>query len=228
MRKWRNLLGDVDKPYFLEVVLRGHVVDSNDREIPAINIFHFHRLDNTPTYAPGDLVGLVQAVLKDPLLSATNVRYHIEQWEERPIDDPAAASFVIPDPDAGAIGNDASAYANQSAVYMLIRTGYRGKSYKGSKHFAGIDEAHVTRDELVTTGLGLWQNVRNALRTFISAPLTDDNGNIWYPFVLSRELSSLGPTDIPAVVSGADWDSVELNLTVGTMKGRKEATKRSA
>jgi len=227
MRKWLNLLGDVAKPYFMEVVQRGTIVDSNGGAIPAVNIYHFHRLDNTPSIVEGQLASEVNDILAGPIIAATNARYSLDQWEERPLDDPAAATFVMPINDSGAIGNDASAYANQSAVYMLIRTGYRGKSYKGSKHYAGIDEAHVTKDELVTTGLTLWTAVRDALRSLITAPIEDVSGNIWYPFILSRELSSLGPTDIPAVVSGADWNSVELNLTVGTMKHRKEATRRA-
>lgn len=221
---FRDFLGDVDNPYFIEVILRGTLLDNQERAIPCLNVFHFRRLVNTENFSPVNICSAFETAFKTSLLAATNVRYTMDQIECRGMDDPAAATAINPVGEAGTIGNAASAYTAANAVYILLRTGFRGKSFKGSKHFGGLDEAHVTQDELNATGEGLWANVMDVLTGWVSPGLSDADGNAWKLCIISPTLSSLGPTDIPAIFTGADVATAVLNLTVGTMRHRKEKT----
>lgn len=223
---FRNLIGDIANPFFVEVVQRGEIAASDGSNLPCLNVYNFRRLSNGLPFDPANVVDAVQNAITTPILASTNVRYTLVQWECRALDDPAAATAIQPSGANGDLGDAESAYDACSAVYYLIRTGHRGRSFFGSKHFGAIDEENIDSDELNDTGIALYTTLRTALRGLITSPVVDDDGNAWKPFILSRELSSLGPTDIPAIITGADWATVELNLTIGTMRGRKEGTRR--
>lgn len=118
----------------------------------------------------------------------------------------------------GAIATDGSAM--NAAVFMLLKSAYRGANYKGSKHFVGVSEVDTTYDVLTGAGLARWVTLQNAL----AASLTDSLGNIWNPSLLSRTLSQLSVN--PTTVSAVDIVSVSLNLNIGTMRRRRTDTIR--
>lgn len=219
---FRNLLGDIVNPFFLEVVVRGTYTDNASRTIPCTNWFHFHRLSNGPAIDKAAIGVQFAALIHDELLAATNVGYHFSGVDVRTLDDPADGYTTSGVEDDGTVGNAASAYTSLAAVKMGCVTGARGRSFMGSKHWAGLDESQVTQCELAGGGITLWAALRDVLDDLAANQMEDANGNVWYWFVLSKTLSSLGPTDIPAVVTGADVVSVNMNLTVGSMTGRKE------
>lgn len=222
MALFRNLLGDVDNPFFIEIVQRGFYTDNQARTIPCLNVWHFRRLTNGLAFDPTDIGGVFTADLQTAFLAATNVGYTWEQTECRGMDDPAAATAITPVGDPGTVGNAASAYTSLAAAKFTHYTGFRGRSFLGGKHFAGLDEAHVTQCEINATGQALWDAVALVQTNWVSGGLEDSAGNTWVLCVLSPTLSSTGPTDIPGIFTGADVSSIKYNLTVGSMNGRKE------
>jgi len=221
---FRNFLGDIANPFFAEVIIRGNATATGGTVKPILNVFHFRRLTNS---SPADFVTFLSnftTLFQGPLLACLNERYNMEQTECRPMDDPAAATVVQPISEPGALGNAASAYDLLSAVVYQMKTGFRGRSFKGSKHFSGLDESQVTGDELTAAAVTATWDALTAAFTAAIAGISDGAGNTFYPIILSPTLSSLGPTDIPGVFTGADVSSVLLNLTVGSMRRRKEKT----
>lgn len=224
MALFRNFLGDIVNPFFAEVIIRGEATATGGTVKPILNVFHFRRLTNS---SPADFVQFLAnftTLFQEPILNTLNSRYNLIQTECRPMDDPAAATAIQPVNDSAALGNAASAYDLLSAVVYQMKTGFRGRSFKGSKHFSGLDEGQVTGDELTAAAVTATWDALTAAFVSAIAGISDGSGNTFYPIILSPTLSSIGPTDIPGVFTGADVNGVVLNLTIGTMRRRKEKT----
>jgi len=224
MSLFRNFVGDVTNPFFVEFIIRGSALATGGQTKPLLNVFHFRRLTNSSPLSLTGLMTTLNSTWQDPLLACLNARYTLDQLELRPMDDPAAATLVEPVGASGNLGNAASAYDLLSAVVYQLKTGARGRNFKGSKHFSALDESQVTGDELTAAAVtATWDALTAAFAACIAGQ-SDGAGNTFFPIVLSQELSSLGPTDIPGIFTGADVSSVILNLTIGTMRRRKEKT----
>jgi hypothetical protein len=152
------------------------------------------------------------------LLAAYNVRYTQTNNSVRWVDDALDAPAFIPRAGVGAIATDGMPTID--SVSFLLQTGLRGKSYRGSKHFPGVNEIDTTNDILVGAGFARWQ----AVQTAIQAALVDTALNTWVPSVLSRKLSVLGTN--PTTVVANDVVQVLLNKNVGTMRRRRVLTVR--
>lgn len=104
------------------------------------------------------------------------------------------------------------------AVNMYFKTGQRGKSYRGFKHFGPLAAADTLNDELTAAGVIAW----GTLLTALLANVVPAGGAILNPSIFSRKLSQalVNPTTIinTAIQSG------RVDKTLGTMKHRKEKT----
>jgi len=159
-----------------------------------------------------------QAQVMVPFTNAANVRITQVQnsvrWINDAIDAPVAFARAV----AGAIATDSA--PGLDTVTMLLRTGNRGKSYRGSKHFAGLNEIDTTGDVLTGAGLTRWQT----LQTAVAANIVDALNNVWTPTVVSRKLSQLVLN--PTTVVANDVTQVLINKSVGTMRRRRTITVR--
>lgn len=189
---------------------------SNTKNVASV--FHYRR---TSTSSALSKTALNTAFVAGPftaMLAALNARYGSAVAKIRWLDDALDAYQFFTLIGSGAIATDS--LPSYNAVFMLMRTGVRGKSYKGSKHFPGVSEADTTGDVLTGSGLTRWQAVQAA----VAASLTDGNGNVWNPTIVSRKLSQL--TVNPTTVVANDVTSVVLDIDVGTMRRRKVQTAR--
>lgn len=216
-----NDVGTPSNPKYVEVVQRGSVLTTGGEVKPSLNVYHFRRKSTGATFDPTNVVAAIATAIEGTVVNAMNVRYTLTQWECRGMDDPSLATAIQPSGAVGQVTTDS--YDSCSAVYFLIRTGYRGRSYKGSKHYTPLSEEDTVNDQLAGTGLTNWTAVKTMLAGLITG-VTDTDTNVWYPIILSRELSSLDSN--PAIFTGADWNEVLLNKTVGTMRRRKQKTVR--
>jgi hypothetical protein len=222
MALFRNLVGIPANPLMVEVISRGTLTTSNGTVKPILNVYHFRKTAGSSPTNSTNVVAAVAAALVGPFTNTLNARYTLTQWECRPLDDPASATAIQPDGTQGQITTSDS-YDSCSCVSMLIRTGFRGRSFKGAKRFGPLSEGDTTNDQLVGTGLTNWTALRDALRSIMTG-IVDSDSNTWTPVVLSTTLSTLD--SLPAVFTGADWADVLLNKTIGTMRHRKEKTAR--
>jgi len=201
------------------VTIKGTLATGGSSVVAAENLFTYRRLTTVNPVTKTALNTVFQADVLAKILLAANVRYTPGTVQIRCLDDFNDAETVFTAAGVGAIATDS--YASVGAVYMLYRTALRGRSFRGSKHFAGLNEADTTDDILTGAGLTRWQAVRDACL----ANLVDANGNTWTPTVVSRTLSQLNALPLALVVAN-DVTDVLLDLNVGTMRRRRSKTIR--
>jgi hypothetical protein len=159
-----------------------------------------------------------QALVGAAFIAAANVRYTQQSTNVRWIDDATDPAQDFAEAGPGAIATDA--LPSDVSVAMLLRTGLRGRSFRGAKKFPAVNEIDTTGDVLTGAGLARWQ----ALQAAVFSNVTDALGNVWVPSVLSRNLSILDTN--PTTVIANDVTQVLLNKNVGTMRKRRVVTVR--
>jgi hypothetical protein len=217
MSKFVNQVGDIAAPYFIEAVVRGTVTRATGDIVNAVSVFNFRRLTNSPIFDPVDIASVFKAEWEPVYKAIVTPDFAFGQEEVRGMDDPTAATAVEPSSTVGTLAQDL--YAPDTAVYMQLKTGFRGRSYFGSKHFAGAAETQIDKGLLVTAGRTAWDTVRTLLLDWTTAGLVDTATNSWKLVVLSRVLSNLVAS--PAVFTGADVKTIVTNGRVGTMGRRR-------
>jgi hypothetical protein len=219
----------------LAIRVRGVVVQSNTIPRNLLSTFYYRYISGAvPTV--GSKVGLVtnvagptsgfQAVVFAKLLLALNNRYTNVSIDSRWMDtyeDQWQAQVT-----AGGVGAVAGdSLPLEDCVTIRKNTGIRGKSYKGSWHFAPASESDTTKDELNAGGIATWVT---ALRPTLAANISD-NLSTFGPVLLSQS-SKLGVNlelPYPLNIVGADLvGPLPVNLTIGDMKKRKERPSTTA
>ena len=206
-----------------EVIIHGTMAAAGSSITPAINRFFYRRVAVAVTPTKAALNTIFQSTVVAPLLLAANVRYTpgylTIRWVNDALDSPTAFNVA-------GVGNVATdGQPSDDACYMLLRTALRGKPYRGSKHFAGVNEIDTTGDVLTGAGLVRWQ----AVQTAVAAALTDATPNTWNPTILSmgNEAAPLSQLKAnPTTVTVNDVTAVLLDLNVGTMRRRRSKTVR--
>jgi len=197
-----------------EIQLVSHMTSSGGRQVPVRNVFYYARsapLAPLPLYT--DIISAFDALVGTPLYAALNARYTGEFFLCRCIDDPTDQYVEVVNASVGLIATDS--YDSRSAVYIQLVSGYRGRSWNGSKHFAPLSEADTTGDILTGAGLTRWEAVRDALKATFTA-----TGQVFRPVIFSRKNSDL--TIMPqALVNTADVKNALLNKNIGDMRRRK-------
>lgn len=201
-----------------EIVVRGTLAAAGSGITPAVSIFHYTRRTVAVNASKANLNTAFQAGPLAALLAAANARYTPNVVSIRCIDDATDVYQDFTAAGAGAIATDS--LPSNETVTMLMRTGLRGRNYKGSKHFAGASEADTTGDVLTGAGLVRWQAVQSAL----AAALVDASPNTWDLMVFSRKLSQVKTNPTIVIVNQAT--QVLLNLNIGRMKTRRSKTVR--
>jgi len=210
-------LPDAQQRYF-EIVLKGTQAAAGSGVAPAINVFNYYRVTVAAAINKAQISAAFAATVVTPLLAAANARYSPNLTLIRNLDDKTDLPVSTAVAGAGAIATDSE--PSDDAVYILLRSSLRGKSYRGGKHFAGTSEVDTTGDVLTGAGLTRWQAVRDACK----ANFTDAGGNVWAPVIVSRKLSNFVP--VPAVIVSAFVSDALLDLNIGTMRRRRTKTVR--
>lgn len=178
--------------------------------------FNFRRTTviNTPSKTAFETA--FQATLMVPMMAALNNRatqtFNAVRWIDDALDAPVPVSRAV----VGGVAGDSMAM--HVSTYVLLRTGLRGKNYRGAKHFGPVSEADTTAgtdDILNAASLALWATFHTAW----AAGFTDANGNVWKPELISRKLSTLrtNPTNIVA----NDLTLIIQRKSLGRMKKRE-------
>jgi len=219
MAKFVNQVGDVSAPYFIEIVTRGTFTPTTSPAKNIVAVFNFRRLTNSPLFDPTDIAAVFRAAWNATYLAIANSLYALTQTECRGMDDPTAATAI--DLTGGNGGVEADSYAGDDAVYFQLKTGYRGRSFFGSKHLNGANESDAVNGYLAGGGITAWTTVKTLLELWTTTGLVDGAGNAWKLIVLSRALSDLEAS--PSIFTGADVSEVLLNTRLGTMGRRRGA-----
>lgn len=201
-----------------EVAASGVLAAAGSSARNTVQIFHYRLAAIVLPATKTALETRYNTIVALPFLAAANARYTQSGTTVRWIDDATDPPQNFIRAGAGAIATDP--LPTVDAVYMLLRTALRGRSYRGSKHWGAASEIDTTGDVLTGAGLARWQT----LQTAVGLTLVDALGNTWVPSLLSRVLSNL--TSTPTTIVANDVTSVLLNLNIGTMRKRRTITVR--
>lgn len=201
---------------FIEIRLYGQIAAGGSNTKNTVNVFHYQQSVKGPSISKGNIDAIFQSTVVVPLAGGLNARWSQQRTNVRFLDDATDLGIDFSHATPGAIVGDSM--ATHLAVFLLLRTGLRGKNYRGSKHFGPLSESDTTAgtdDILNTAAVTRWVNIASALFTV----LVDASGNSWTPFVVSRKLSQLKVN--PVSVVGANVVQIAVNKRVGRMKRRE-------
>lgn len=198
-----------------EVQMQGNVAAGGSNNRAADFVFHFRRTSVTAPVTKTALETIFQSQIALPIVAALNARFqqtaNTVRWVNDALDAPVPVSRAV----VGGVAGDGM--PTTQSVFILMRTGLRGRSFRGSKHFFPLSEADTTTpnaDILNAAALALWATAITAMGT----PMVDANGNTWVLTILSRKLSKL--TANPTTVVTNDVTLLLLNKRIGKMRHR--------
>jgi len=199
-----------------EIACKGLITAGGSNSINTQFLFQYRRTSvvNVPDKAALDTAFQAGPVAK--IILALNARWSQQTNEVRWLNDALDQAVPFTHVNVGAIAGDAM--PSHVAVFMLFRTGIKGRSYRGGKHFGPFSESDATAggdDVLNAAAIVRVQAIATALAT----PLTDANGNVWNLCVFSRSLSTLSPN--PTDIVANDVTTILFNKRLGNMRSRQ-------
>jgi len=200
----------------VEVIIHGQTSDGGSSVVNTQNVFHFRRTAATGTITKAAISTAFQTAIAAKLVLALNERWGQLRNSVRFINDALDQFTDYSNVNPGAVAGDG--LQSHSSIFMLLRSGYRGRSWKGGKHFGPLSEADATAagDDILNAAAITRMNTLGAA---ILAGFTDSNGQIWVPFILSRNASVIDTN--PTTVVGVDVTEVKLNKRISSHRGRK-------
>jgi len=205
---------------YVEIVAQAYAVARGGGVKKFYNIYHFRRSATTFPLSKSNINTAFQASIGAAVLAALNVDYtqtaNTLRFFENPLDEPLA----IPESGVGAISGDR--LPDFAAVVTQLKSGIRGKPYRGSKHYGPIAESDTTGDDLVSGAVTRF----NAIITAIIAGFTDSDGNVWVPGIKGGvRFGSAAQYEVaPTTTVWTDIINGILNKSLGTMRRRKIQT----
>jgi len=216
MALFQNVAGTPLNPAFAEIKAEIPITLASGAVYLAQNIWHVRRQTGS-TAVTLAAIGTAFATLVDTeLAAAMSVSAGAGQLYGRWLDSPTFGWETLSALSAGSVSGDS--LPNLTTVTMQLKSGIRGRSYNGSKHFAGIAESSTTKDKLNSTGISLWDAVRDSLEVWMVD--ADNAGSGFGMCVISQVLSD--QVSDPCVFTGADVTDIKLNVIIGTMRRRRE------
>ncbi len=204
-----------------EFVLNGTILAAGSNSIKTANIFHYRR---TATVNPVSKVAMLagfNTAIVTVVAAALNVSWRCDNWQVRMLEDVTDAyATALPGLGgvAGAITGDR--LPPYVAAFILMRTGLRGRQFRGSKFIGPMSESDTT---LATADL--WnagaQGRLDAIATAVAAQFTDATPNTWQPCIVSKRHSNF--LVVPATIASADVVSAVARHSLGHLKSRKIA-----
>lgn len=202
---------------FLECQIHGTIAAGGSNARPTVNTFHYNVAGGaTLPVTKAQIDAAFQALVAVPLAAALSIRWTQVSNTIRFLDDatdpPVAFLHALP----GAIVGDSMPMTN--TVYMLQRSQFKGKRYRGNKKFGPIAESDTTTgtdDTLNVAALVRW----NALAAALTATMVDAATNNWYPCVISRQPPAqykINPTNVQSVLIF----STLVRKTIGRLRRR--------
>ena len=197
-----------------EVIMTGIAAAAGSTSKIIENVYHFRRTTTVNSPDKGVLEAAFQASIGAAVIAALNVRYTQTVTSVRWMNDPLDQAFPYAEAGVGAIAGDSMATDNQA--YVLLRTGIKGRSYRGNKKYGPLSEADTTTtsDVLNAAAIARFASIEAALL----AGFTDANSNTWILQVYSRVLDKLV---VKPAVAAFDIIAVLLNRRVSSLNRRK-------
>jgi len=205
-----------------EVIFYGEIASGGSDAVRTQTVWQFTRqaftvdASKTALNAAMTYTNPTGTQIVDRFLQAVNAAYTMTsltiRWVDDALDPPVLFSVNQP----GAVAGDR--LPSETAAYLLLKTGLKGRSYKGGKHIGPLSEADIGDDVLLSGALTKLANLVTSAMT-----ITDASPNTWKLVVMPR----MGPNSQqqflinPTTVATYPVTQVLTRQNVGYMKSRK-------
>ncbi len=201
-----------------EVQIEGQIASEGASARPWLSIFHLRRANPTLPISKANLASAfithyavpLQALLNNTW-TATTVRVRIMEDVTDPFIDTSILGGWV-----GGVAGDRLPPDN--IAFFNVKTALRGGTFRGRKFWSPMSESDTTAG---TTDL--WNAAAllrlGAVATSYATTITDADGNVWAPQVVSRTLSSNKP--VPALIIATPIVSVAVRKSIGRFKKRE-------
>lgn len=199
-----------------ELILNGTVASAGSSSRAVASVYHYKRTNTVNALSKSALQTAFLSACRSAITSALSVRYTGTNLSCRWLDDATDAPALVAETHPGGVAGDSMPLTN--SAFLLFQTGLRGRSFRGSKHYFPIAESATTiaTDDIFNAGM---LTLLAAIGTALIANLTDANGNVWQPCVMSRTLSQLRRN--PTTVIANPITAILVAKRVGIMRHRR-------
>ena len=199
-----------------EVIMRGIIASGGSNAVNTQFVFQYRRIATVVAPTKTALATAFQAGPGVAIIAALNNRWSEQSVTVRWIDDALDQEVPFANVNAGAIAGDS--LASHIAGFMLFRTGIKGRSYRGGKHFGPFSEADVTAASDDIFNAAALTRIA-AIATALAAPIVDATPNTWKLCIYSRVLSQSRQN--PTTIITNDVATILVNKRVANMKRRQ-------
>jgi len=204
----------------VEITIRGHYVDGAGNNKLIANVFHYTRPNGSTTLSKSAIDtafrGILNAAFQAFLSTAWIPDYTVVRCVDDPLDPEAQTALT-----ATGSGQTGDPESECTSACFLLDTAVRGRRYKGRKHVGPISSVDTTNGELSGGGITRGATLGAAMIATFSA-----SGDTWTPAVYSRTNQTVPVTIASCLAAMTPINGYRLNLTIGTMRRRKERTRR--
>lgn len=200
-----------------EIIMGGLISAGGSNSVNTQFVFHYRRPATVNPLSKAALNTAFQAAVAPSIIAMLNARWSQKYNSVRWMDDPLDQAVPFTAVNAGAIAGDS--LATHLAVFVLFRTGLKGRNYRGGKHFGPFSEADCTTggdDILNAAAIARLATTITAL----AVPITDASPNTWNPCVYARSLSQPLLSPVASIVTN-DITTILFNKRLGNMKRRQ-------
>lgn len=200
----------------VEIIVFGTISSAGSNARNTVNIFHYTTPPTSTAKTHQAVNDIFQSQCVPSLTNCLNNRWTQQHNTVRFIDDATDAAVTFAESAVGLVTGDSMPMI--CAAYMLLRTGLRGKHFRGSKHFGPLSESDTTKpsdDVFNAAMLALWENAAGQL----IMNMNDANGNLWKPCVFSRQLSQVKVNPTTIVVNNIT--QILVKKSIGRLRRRE-------
>jgi len=207
-----------NQKFTAEVQLSGTISAAGDMVRHTLAIFRYRRGNGALPIAKPVIAAAVAAKLKGPWLALLNEDYTLDSVDVRIMEDPSddwykgtGAGFTGP----GLIAGDR--LPPQDVAFLLLKTGFRGKHYRGAKFISPMSESDTT-----DATADLWNAACLARLATLAAAIDDSvvdaDGNTWSPIV--AQVSLIDDSVIPWIIPFAVITEVRIKQSISHLTTR--------
>lgn len=200
-----------------EIIMGGLISAGGSNSVNTQFVFHYRRPAVVNPLSKAALATAFQAAVGPSIIAMLNARWSEKYVSVRWMDDPLDQAVPFANVNPGAIAGDS--LATHLAVFVLYRTGLKGRSYRGGKHFGPFSESDTTAggDDILNAAA-----IARLATTILAlaAPVVDSGPNTWNPCVYARILSSPLLSPVATIITN-DVATVLFNKRLGNMKRRQ-------
>ncbi len=199
-----------------EIIMQGAMASEGSNTVNTQFVFQYRRTSTAVSPTKAALDAIFQTTVADKVVLALNLTWSQSLNSVRWIDDALDQAQPFTHVNAGAVTGDRM--ASHLAAFVLFRTGIKGRSYRGGKHFGPLSESDTTAgtaDILNAAAITRFGTIITGLGT----TLVDSTTNQWKLCVFSRVGSIVKPN--PTTIVTNDVSTILLNKRIGNMRRRQ-------